>query len=188
MSERLNKTHEVIFNAFNELLKKKCYHQIKVQEIIEAAEVSRTTFYQHFQWKDDLLKEFAMNLFDHVFDGVSSKMIKCDHKFPAEKNSATIITHLLYHLRDNHKKILELLTCDKCKIFLQFFKQYLNDLLPKYMTIKPQKNIPEDFIINHISGSFINMVQWWLKNDLKQSPEELTNYFEVVINPILSQK
>ena len=53
------------------------------------------------------------------------------------------------------------------------------------MTLKPYQNIPEEFLINHISGSFVNMVQWWLKGGLKETPEELTNYFEAVIYPIL---
>ena len=127
----------------------------------------------------------AMSLFDHIFSGVPNSNIECDHDFSKTTDSTTIITHLLYHLRDNKQNILGILTCDNGEMFIQFFRHYLNELLPKYMTIKPQKDIPEDFILNHISGSFINMVQWWFKNDLKQSPEELTKYFEAVIYPAL---
>ncbi len=185
MDRRQKKTRAAIFNAFNELLTKKSYYKITVQEIIDAADIGRATFYSHFETKDDLLKEMANSILDHVFSGMPSPTIKCDHDFSTTTNSETIITHLLYHLSDNRKNILGILTCDNGEMFFQFFKHYLVEMLPKYMEIKPQKNIPENFIINHISGSFVNMVQWWIKNGLKESPEVLTSYFEAVIYPIL---
>ena len=46
-------------------------------------------------------------------------------------------------------------------------------------------NLPDDFIINHISGSFVEMVLWWVKNGMKESPTELDNYFHAVIEPII---
>ena len=187
MDRRQRKTREAIFNAFNELLTTKAYYKITVQDIIDKADIGRATFYSHFETKDDLLKELARTLFDHVFSGIPNSKIKCDHDFSTTTNSTTIITHLLYHLKDNRRNILGILTCDNGELFIKFFKHYLDDLLPKYMEIKPQKNIPEEFIINHISGSFINMVQWWLKGGLKESPEELTTYFEAVIYPILQR-
>lgn len=33
-------------------------------------------------------------------------------------------------------------------------------------------------------SSFVGMVQWWIKNRLQQSPEELADYFMVTIAPI----
>ena len=50
------------------------------------------------------------------------------------------------------------------------------------------REVPEDFLLNHISGSFVNMVQWWLKGGMKESPEQLATYFEAVTQPILTQK
>nr|WP_289768659.1 TetR-like C-terminal domain-containing protein [uncultured Acetatifactor sp.] len=47
-------------------------------------------------------------------------------------------------------------------------------------------SVPKDFLTNHISSSFVDMVQWWLKGGRKQSPEQLTSYFEAVIRPIFT--
>ena len=41
------------------------------------------------------------------------------------------------------------------------------------------------FLVNHISGSFVEMVLWWLKDKKKHTPEELDYYFRAVIEPIL---
>ena len=44
-------------------------------------------------------------------------------------------------------------------------------------------DIPQDFLVNHISGSFVEMVLWWIKGRMKQTPEELDRYFRAVIEP-----
>ncbi|MDE7425625.1 MAG: TetR/AcrR family transcriptional regulator [Lachnospiraceae bacterium] len=183
MDRRQQKTREAIFTAFGNLLSKKNYNKITVQEIIDTANVGRTTFYAHFETKDDLLREMCISLFNHVFSDVPQIENTHDFSVTTDKTS-TIITHILYHLRDNHKNILGILSCDSGELFLQFFKQYLNDLISKYIVITLPPEIPEEFLINHISGSFVNMVQWWIKGGLKQSPEQLTVYFETVITPI----
>ena len=44
MERRRKKTHQAILKAFQELLARKRYESITVQEIIDAADVGRSTF------------------------------------------------------------------------------------------------------------------------------------------------
>ncbi len=187
MDRRQQKTRNSIFEAFGILLSQKSYSKITVQEIIDAANVGRTTFYAHFETKDDLLKEMCVDLFEHIFS--DNLYTESTHDFSLKTgNPNAMITHILYHLLDNKKNITGILSCESGELFLRFFRQYLNELISTYIlngTNRSNESVPGDFLINHISSSFVGMVQWWIKNNLKQTPEELAEYFMSVIAPAI---
>lgn len=187
MDRRQQKTRAAIFSAFSELLSRKSYSKITVQDIIDEANVGRTTFYAHFETKDDLLKELCTDIFDHVIS--SSLNIEPSHDFSLSDSAPSdIISHILFHLRDSKKNIIGILSCESGDLFLQYFKTYLNRLLSQWIP-QPQQpplsGVPREFLIDHVSGSFVNMVQWWIRNNLRQTPEELSGYFWAVTGPIL---
>ena len=158
-----------------------------MQEIIDAANVGRTTFYAHFETKDDLLKELCEELFGHI---IGSAM-DCTHTHGLYSDGSapeSVFCHLLQHLQENDKNIIPLLSCESSEMFLRFFKDSLNELVRSQFINQNRKantDIPEDFLINHISGSFVEMVLWWIKGHRKQTPEDLDRYFRAVIEPII---
>ena len=187
MDRRQQKTRTAIFSAFMSLLAEKSYSKITVQEIIDAANVGRTTFYAHFETKDDLLKELCEELFGHI---IGSAM-DCTHTHGLYSDGSapeSVFCHLLQHLQENDRNIIALLSCESSEMFLRFFKDSLNELVRSQFINQNRKantDIPEDFLINHISGSFVEMVLWWIKGHRKQTPEDLDRYFRAVIEPII---
>ena len=187
MDRRQKKTRDAIFKAFGSLLEHKNYNNITVQEIIDGANIGRSTFYAHFETKDDLLKELCRELFGHI---VNSD-IDCNHThglYSDNRVPESVFCHLLQHLEKNDNNILGLLSCESSEIFLRYFKDSLNELIKtQFVNQERHKNtkLPEDFLINHISGSFVEMVLWWIKGQMEQSPTELDKYFRAVIEPIL---
>lgn len=188
MDRRQRKTRAAIFRAFTDLLAQKSYNRITVQEIIDAADVGRTTFYAHFETRDDLLRELCAELFDHILISAADST-QTHGLYSTKEVPDSVFCHLLQHLQENDNNILGLLSCESSELFLQYFKDSLNQMLSSQIldwTRNSSCPVPQDFLINHISSSFVDMVQWWILGGQKQSPEELAGYFEAVIRPIFS--
>jgi AcrR family transcriptional regulator len=176
MDRRIQKTRESIFSAFSSLLAHKRYSKITVQEIIDEANIGRSTFYSHFETKDDLLKALCSDIFDHVFSG--ELISESTHDFSSDNNNLKAkITHILYHLKDSKRDMKGILTCESGELFLSVLKKYLEQLFTEFMTSDHMDGIPKDYVVNHMAGSFVETVKWWMQNDMSQSPEELTRYF-----------
>ncbi len=95
MDRRQKKTRQAIYEAFTSLLEKKSFSNITVQEIIDEADIGRSTFYSHFETKDDLLRALCSEIFDHVFAENLTK--ENTHDFSERrKDMEGEITHILY--------------------------------------------------------------------------------------------
>ncbi len=187
MDRRQKKSREAIFNAFTSLLSEKNYNQISVQEIIDTADVGRTTFYAHFETKDYLLKDLCEELFGHIID-TAMGLPHGHYHYSCGNATDSVFLHLLRHLQENDRNILELLSSQNNDLFLRYFKSNLKKLIISQYAQKgllKNSKLPEDYLVNHITSSFVETVSWWLSHDMKESPEQITEYFLKTIEPIL---
>mgnify|MGYP004662820113 FL=1 len=186
MDRRQKKTRDAIFSAFAELLSQKHYNPISVQEIIDAANVGRTTFYAHFETKDYLLKSLCEELFGHIID-TAMGLPHGHYHYSCGSKTDSVFLHLVRHLQENDRNILELLSSENNEIFMKYFKTNLRTLI---MTQYAEKGLlksaalTEDYLVNHIASSFVETIDWWLSRGMKETPEVITEYFLGVIEPI----
>ena len=140
-------------------LGKKSYSKITVQEIIDTANVGRTTFYAHFETKDDLLKALCEDLFGHII----SSALDCTHTHGlySDRNAPeSVFCHLLQHLQENGNNILELLSCESSELFLRYFKNSLNKLIQNQFVnqnvcpFTPPQGAPMMYWTTAFPGSF----------------------------------
>ena len=183
MDRRQRKTRDAIFTAFTALLSEKSYHQISVQDIIDRADIGRTTFYAHFETKDFLLKALCEELFEHIMKPAHNSFSHCTFSV-----GDPVFVHLLHHIRSNDFNITDLLSSQNNEIFLRYFKGNLKQLiLTQYdnKDIFNNSKLPADYLINHISSTFVETVEWWILNKMKDTPETVCEYFLSVIEPVL---
>ena len=188
MDRRQKKTRDAIFKAFTALLSKKNYNQISVQEIIDKADIGRTTFYAHFETKDYLLKDLCEELFGHIID-TAMGLPHGHYHYSCGSKTDSVFLHLLRHLQENDYNILELLSSQNNEIFLRYFKGNLKKLILTQYADKgllKKSKLPEDYLVNHISSSFVETVDWWLTRKMKETPEVITEYFLAAIEPLLN--
>ena len=187
MDRRQKKTREAIFRAFTDLLAKKSYHQIAVQDILDEADVGRTTFYAHFETKDYLLKALCEELFGHILDTAMGFPHAHDHYANCDSTDGVFL-HLLRHLQENDRNILALLSSPNNEIFLRYFKENLKHLVTAQYVgggQSPNPHLPADYLVNHISAAFAETVNWWLSHGRREDPETVNAYFMAVTEPIL---
>lgn len=187
MDRRQRKTREAIFSAFTHLLEHRAYHQITVQDIIDAADVGRATFYAHFETKDFLLKDLCGELFGHIIDTAMGTPHAHEHcSFGTASDS--VFLHLLRHLQENDRNILALLSSQNNEIFLRYFKTDLCHLIEVRFAGEgklKRADLPEDYLVNHVAASFVETVSWWLRRGMKEPPETICTYFETLTHTIL---
>lgn len=187
MDRRQKKTRDAILRAFTELLAEKHYNRISVQEIIDRADIGRTTFYAHYETKDYLLKDLCEELFGHIID-TAMGLPHGHYHYSCGSETDSVFLHLLRHLQENDSHIIELLSSQNNEIFLRYFKENLRRLIRIQYADKgllKSEALPEDYLVNHISASFVETVDWWISRDMAETPEQLAEYFLSVIEPVL---
>ena len=175
LDRRQKKTRAAIFNALQILLEKKPYSAITVQEIIDEANIGRSTFYAHFETKDDLLRSLCGEIFYHVFTDLlpqEEDALDC-------KNLELKLGHILYHLKENRVNICGIIATDGDGLFMDYFKQYLVQLFSRYTMLFPRE-VPEDFLIHYLAGSFAETVKWWVSRGMMLDPETVAHFYLMV--------
>ena len=66
VDRRVQKTRKLLQEALMELVAEKGYEAVTIREILDKANVGRSTFYAHFQDKDQLLHSI-LELLDELF-------------------------------------------------------------------------------------------------------------------------
>lgn len=175
MDRRQKKTREAVFNALSTLLETKSYNHITVQEIIDEANIGRSTFYAHFETKDSLLDAMCEEFFGHVFSAVLAA--EKHHDFSKDNRTLSDkLTHLLCHLKEQQRDITAVLSSESSTLFIRYFKTYLNRLFEEYADCA-SSDIPKDFVMNHYVSGFIQAVQWWVGEQMATKPEDLVYYY-----------
>lgn len=149
MDRRQRKTRNAIFQAFSALLETKRYSAITVQAIIDAADVGRSTFYAHFDTKEELLRAMCDDIFEHVFS--DEGMREPEHDFSSADSFRDRITHILCHLQEKQHHIKGIFAVEAADAVLvsDDIKRlpYLFRLMKKVMQ-KVHVNILASFVIN----------------------------------------
>lgn len=175
MDRRQRKTRAAIFRAFSHLLAEKHYSRISVQDIIDEADVGRTTFYAHFQTKEDLLNQMCEDIFSHVFSAVRQR--EDAHDFSSQPATlSNELTHLLYHLQERQQDISNLFSGESGDIFLKYFKAQLTKAFHGMKKLFPAA-VPEEYAEAFYVTSFAELVSMWVKKGFQETPETIVQYY-----------
>src|ERR1051326_3657931 len=82
---RVRRTRDALGDALVALMQEKPFETITVQDVLDRAQVSRSTFYLHYSDKDDLLMSDAEEFFEAISMALSAHGDKSDRVFPVRE-------------------------------------------------------------------------------------------------------
>jgi len=164
---RITKTRKAIYAAFLQLLNQKNFETITVQEIIDLADVGRSTFYSHYESKELLLDELCRYLFHHLFE--------------REENITTeaYLSHIFSHFKKNQDHVTSLLFSKNDYFLRQLQKELEHHVYP--MVAKDLQvsysNIPASYLKHYVVTNFIETLTWWLKKGKSYTKQEVILFY-----------
>ena len=117
-----------------------------------------------------LLKAMSSDIFDHIFSGDV-----CEYHDHGPHLQAKL-SHILWHLQEQKSQVVGILACESGELFMEFLRDHLHTLFTLYLHEFPQ-NVPQEFLLNHLVGSFSEAVRWWVRNGMPQTPEAVASYY-----------
>ena len=168
---RITKTRKAIYAAFLQLLNQKNFETITVQEIIDLADVGRSTFYSHYESKELLLDELCRYLFHHLFERVGNLTIE------------EYLTHIFSHFKKNQDHVTSLLFSKNDYFLRQLQKELEHHVYP--MVAKDLQvsypSIPASYLKHFVVTNFIETLTWWLKKGKSYKEDQVVRfYFDVI--------
>lgn len=182
---RVRRTRQLLQSALLALLKEKRYEDISVQDIIERADVARSTFYVHYVDKDDLLVGgqgiFASNLGQHSGAAQHIEM----------KSSSVFPTYLWFMHIKAQSHILKVIEKDSAmdlamKTLQGIIRQSVQERVRQHIQTDTNLVVPVSLIVDHLAGSLMVLIKWWWKEGMPYPPERMDEIFQQMVMPGVS--
>ncbi|MCD7981847.1 MAG: TetR/AcrR family transcriptional regulator [Clostridiales bacterium] len=152
---RIKKTKASLHQAFYNLLKKKNYSDITVKELADEADITRKTFYLHYNSLDDLLREFMTERYERLREPMEYADL-----FSEDFDYMGLFTHLRDVLEENHDIVKKLMNDQNSRYVMQHLMEENETLTfehaKTHFNLRPEiLHIYFRYYTRGISGTFL---------------------------------
>ena len=183
---QVQKTHNLLRGALVSLISEKPYDSIVVKEILDRANVGRSTFYTHFRDKDDLLVSGIHEML---------RPVQSTAQPAAGKRRDRILWFSLpifeYHYQHRHAGGDRIGPRGRA-ILHDHLRRVLANVIAGAVQKgirdgrKPSRSIPADLLYEYVASAFVLVLNWWLDKGMPQSAAEINDVFHKLIAPTLA--
>ena len=170
VDKRIHKSKKAMQIALMDLLQEKRWDKITIQEIIDRAEVGRTTFYAHFQSKEDLFLSSHAGIVDMICDSFFAK----DGSFPLDPSpELTALFDMFEHSRDVYYYLSH--GDESGEVFRGLKNQIAQGLAARMARHYEQAacEIPFPVLAEHVASSVIALMVWWMDHRTPYPPQDM---------------
>lgn len=176
---RIRRTKRNLKNTFIQLMKIKPFHAITVTDIVKHADYNRTTFYRHYESKEDLVAELMNDMTEELVIAF---------RYPYRKGSCLNVTKLtpadviIFEYILKHKEFYSLWKDGEgVSGFQQQFIETMIKLHKQDIYYKPIEIKDEYFIIYQAYGVW-GLILNWIRNDFQPTAQEMAEELIKIIN------
>jgi len=207
LDRRVQKTRKLLQDALIELVAEKSYESVTIREILDRANVGRSTFYAHFQDKDQLLHSILDRL-NELFEQHEKLFLDAKKNF----GNADImnLTHELSHtlslfkfIGQNHRFFKAMLGNRGYGIFAKpvydyvfvhvhgiFTKPAHNDVAAhvheSFKMLKSHEkygSLESEIAAHYFVSALMGILVWWVEKDKPCRAEEIDRLFRELAVP-----
>ncbi len=176
---RSQRTYRLVSSAFAELMGEKPYEEILVQDILDRADIGRTTFYAHYFDKEDVLNSIVEQELEMLTHQIAHA--------PARQRvvpSLELFEHV-YH--SQNQQFLALMRSRAGEPLWEALQTALGLAIePALSTLYAEKRsppIPLPVVSEYLAGAFLTLLKWWLAADMPYPPEQMESIFQQLALP-----
>jgi len=187
-NRQVERTNQAIRAAYLELLEESPSKKIKISEICERANISRPTFYNHFQTKDEIFLSHLDEILDEMFIQYRNLHFQNEDEAYVNFGKASSEFFSLWQSRADLYKLIKDVQAD-CLLIDKLKDHHLKTyhIIAKHNYPLHDPDILKYFI-SHISYVFFSVLDDWMENGMKRSPEEMGELLAVFYKPLMIEE
>ncbi len=178
IDRRAARTRRALHGALMSLILRKGYEAITVQDIIDEADVGRSTFYSHYTSKEDLLRS--------GFQTLRVELAEAQRAVGAKSEPLGFSLAMFEHAGE-YKHIYRALVGERgVVVAVNEIRRILSEIVRKELSgAQEDEAVPHEVRVQFIVGAFLAVLTWWLERRPKLTPSQVDAMFRrLVLNGI----
>ena len=177
MDKRVERTRELLQKALMELIAERGYDSITIQDIVDRANLGRTTFYLHYNSKDELFMSCHEAVIREFHLGLLHPLTREELLSP---QIPTQMTSAYRHLEEGRALLYPIFHGRDSQLILrQIRDRSAREIEMNLRSIfgEAESSIPFEMLANYLIGAQIALMQWWLEKRRTHTAESLAYTF-----------
>jgi AcrR family transcriptional regulator len=175
---RVRKTDARLHEALMSLIHDKSYESIAVRDILDRADVGRSTFYAHFRDKDDLLTS-------GIYEALQSIRSTAAASDPFAWFSLPIFEHIHRHRLEGKAAPVEGRTAIHSRL-QRTIEELITDEVVRRFTRRRVSAIPAELAVKYVASMFVLVLNWWMDVGGARNPRDADALFRALVIPVFA--
>ena len=174
---RVVRTRDVLGDALVALMHEKPFEAITVQDLLDRAGVSRSTFYTHYKDKNDLFFSDAEEFFEAMATALSRHGDKSNRVAP--------VREFFEHVAEFHKFRAALVSAGKVQDVMDlgqdFFARGIEQRLGELSGTRPMTPARCAALAHAFAGALFSLLSWWIHSGAPSSAAQMDELYHHMV-------